>query len=761
MNADEHRRDEPNSNALTPHRRGYPGYPGYPGYASQPSGPEGGQWQINATLVVGALRRWWPIALPVALMLAAGINAFLWLTFEPQYKAFTRVRFKARPEAVLGQWRSGAEADEFVANQMAILTSDMVLEPVLKHPDIARLPEIQQASDPVAYLAGGLDVSSIGRSEYYEISFTGPDPRHAALIATEVTRSYLAVYNDVEDQQVQNLVRILTQEKERRERQVERLENQLRELVAQAGVAQGELPPEVFSGDDGAVPLLLRPQAAIPRNIASLQTQRAAAEIDLLMAKERLRSFQEQMENTPIEVPEEVIEAQLMKHPSVAAQMARIAAAKTQLAEVQNRVTEKDPAKNPVLRRYAEAVAHEEKLLEDVKNSVREMVVEELKQQEAQRREDMLRSLQAQVDNLTLTLDVLTKKAEEEVAAIKHLTSQTLMDIEFTRLELYYARTTLQTINSRLTAIDVERNAPSRVEAILAEARVPNKPIAIAPVKPMAVGTAASLALPFILAILWEIRVRRIDNAGELEKAAQMPVVAEVAHLPVRVRHGAGANGAKRDLWLFEESVDTLRTCLSLSAAATDLQVVVVSSAASREGKTSVAAQLAISVARATGEMTLLIDADMRSPDQHSVFDIEREPGLVDVLHGRARLDEAVDTSWSHNLHVLPAGKLDTSPHKLIVRGGAMQKLLDEARQTYRYIIIDTPPLLAASESLVIARYGDATLLCTMRERSRVYQVRLACRRLQEVGAKLAGVVLNGVPTRRYAYQYGRYAYRQ
>ena len=211
---------------------------------------------------------------------------------------------------------------------------------------------------------------------------------------------------------------------------------------------------------------------------------------------------------------------------------------------------------------------------------------------------------------------------------------------------------------------------------------------------------------------------------------------------------------------MYEESVDSLRTGLILSDQGKDVNVLAVTSAVSREGKTSLSSQLAVSIASASGKPTLLIDGDMRSPDIHNVFEIDNDKGLAQVLAGDCELDEAIITNWSSHLHLLPAGPLKTSPHKLLGQG-AFDKALSELRETYSYIVIDTPPVLSASESLILSKSADATLLCTMREVSRLDQVTAAHERLTASGAGPVGTVLNGVHPSRYAYHYGSYAYQR
>jgi capsular exopolysaccharide synthesis family protein len=237
--------------------------------------------------------------------------------------------------------------------------------------------------------------------------------------------------------------------------------------------------------------------------------------------------------------------------------------------------------------------------------------------------------------------------------------------------------------------------------------------------------------------------------------------VGEVTSLPRKIKRSSNQeNGAHWELQLFEESIDGLRTYLSLVNSLQDMKVLAVASAISREGKTSLAAQLAISMATSTGEPTLLIDGDLRSPDIHRIFGIDRGPGVVEVLKNGVPVESAIDDSFSEQLHLLPAGRCESSPHRM-VGNGKFAAMIKRLREKYRHIIIDTPPILAASEALVMARAADATILCVRRDFSRVDQVQDAYSRLQGAGVNTAGAVLNGVPSRQYAYRYGSYYFEQ
>ena len=110
------------------------------------------------------------------------------------------------------------------------------------------------------------------------------------------------------------------------------------------------------------------------------------------------------------------------------------------------------------------------------------------------------------------------------------------------------------------------------------------------------------------------------------------------------------------ELQLFEESIDSLRTTLMLADELRNLRILAVTSAATHEGKTSVAAQLAMSLARTTDHDTLLIDGDMRAPDLHDIFEVPLEPGLTKVLAGKVPIEKAIITTACPKLDH-PAGR--------------------------------------------------------------------------------------------------------
>ena len=194
-------------------------------------------------------------------------------------------------------------------------------------------------------------------------------------------------------------------------------------------------------------------------------------------------------------------------------------------------------------------------------------------------------------------------------------------------------------IAGRLLQIQTERMAPMRV-SLLRKAEVPSVPVEPYPLRNLALAILGGFCLPFGLAFAWETWVRRIGDSTDLPDAHGLMIVGEIAQMPRRMtaRSRLDSRQGALELRVYQESIDNLQTTLTLSEQIGAMRFIAVTSAASGEGKTSVASQLAMSLARSIKERVLVIDGDMRSPNIHRVFQIDRDPGLAAVLAHDASL---------------------------------------------------------------------------------------------------------------------------
>jgi len=205
------------------------------------------------------------------------------------------------------------------------------------------------------------------------------------------------------------------------------------------------------------------------------------------------------------------------------------------------------------------------------------------------------------------------------------------------------------------------------------------------------------------------------------------------------------------------EAYRSLRTSLLLSRAMSP-RVIVVSSAEGEEGKTTTAVNTAAALATC-GAKVLLIDADLRQPRCHFALGLSSQPGLSDFLTGKLEV-EPIRPTHVPNLMFLPAGDAVANPTELLT-SWLMCKLLQEARDRYEFVVLDSPPLLAVSDGLLLANLADGVVFVAESGKSRQDLARLAIQRVLQTGGVPVGVVLNkGVPEAEYYYKYAAPAAR-
>jgi len=208
------------------------------------------------------------------------------------------------------------------------------------------------------------------------------------------------------------------------------------------------------------------------------------------------------------------------------------------------------------------------------------------------------------------------------------------------------------------------------------------------------------------------------------------------------------------------ESFRTIRAALSLTHKADRLRIVTVTSTIPAEGKSLVATNLAIVMAQ-TGLRTLLVDADMRRPSVHKVFQLHSPVGLSAYLMDKANgLDELIHTTEVPNLDVVCCGATPQSPSEL-VGSRRMNLFLQEVGKRYDRVVLDCPPVSAVSDPLVMSSMADGVLFITKFNKIRREHARKTIQRIQDAGIHICGVVLNDIDFEgRDSYYYSYYYYQ-
>jgi capsular exopolysaccharide synthesis family protein len=263
-----------------------------------------------------------------------------------------------------------------------------------------------------------------------------------------------------------------------------------------------------------------------------------------------------------------------------------------------------------------------------------------------------------------------------------------------------------------------------------------------------AAGAATGCGLLIVLCGLgWQgLRLRRIHVPEEILQAPGLNLYGTLPAAAATVRRRlAGISPAPGDHnhRLLSEAVDAVRTRLLHQAAAQGLRLLMVTSAVESEGKTALASQLAISLARAW-RRTLLLDADLRQPSVHRLFSLPLEPGFSEVLQGEVELEQVMHATPVSRLWAVTAGALNDNALQALAQD-RLDPLFATLKGQYDFVVIDAPPVLPFADTLMLGQHVQGILLAVLCGRSCLPQIHEAHQRLAKLNIPVLGAVVAGV----------------
>ena len=205
------------------------------------------------------------------------------------------------------------------------------------------------------------------------------------------------------------------------------------------------------------------------------------------------------------------------------------------------------------------------------------------------------------------------------------------------------------------------------------------------------------------------------------------------------------------------EAYRVIRTSVQFAQAGKELKTIAITSCTPNEGKSMTVANLAVVLTQA-GKSVLLMDCDMRNPTVHKNFNLSNKVGLSSCISMGTAVDDAVQATAIEGLDALTAGVIPPNPSELL-GSERMQSILQRAKEEYDYVLIDTPPVLPVTDSLVLGRMVDGLILVIDSGEVKVEMAREVKNQLVHSGANILGVVLNKVRSEHHGYGYGYYYY--
>jgi succinoglycan biosynthesis transport protein ExoP len=328
-------------------------------------------------------------------------------------------------------------------------------------------------------------------------------------------------------------------------------------------------------------------------------------------------------------------------------------------------------------------------------------------------------------------------------------------------------RTLYEGLLQRLRTAGVEAGLESTEIDIVDPAYPPLAPTLKSKSTILVIDTFVMLIVGIILAFLLESLDTGLRSVAEIESVSGLPSMALIPRARRTVSEDSTATPVMRNLTTlsspksqFSEAFRALRTSLLLSVAGGEPKVILLTSATPSEGKTTVSINLACVLAQRNVRV-LLVDADLRRPTVHHRFGLNGKIGLTSVLTGSVSLQEAVQTIPEiPQLDVLVSGPVPPFPTEML-GSDTMHALLEQCKGIYTHIVMDSPPLLSVTDSVVLARDADAVVMIVRHGKSSKHAMRRARDLLVRSGAPVTGIVLNAVDLNSpeyYAY-YGYYGY--
>jgi len=577
----------------------------------------------------------------------------------------------------------------------------------------------QKRQAAAAILQGGVSVAIPVNTRIMEIGFSSTDPRLAAQIANSYTQRFLT-------DNIERSVEANSYAREYLEQEINATREKLRasemEAIeyARANRIIGQAPQSQYGEDIGTAPTLTA------TNLTDVSAQLNAARGARIQAEQRWR--------TVASVPASQL-PEVRENSAIQALQNRLAETQSEMSELRQRYRDDYPPLRGLEAERATIAGQIAAMGAEVKRSIRDNY------EVARRAEAALASELQTISNETLD--------EQDRRVQYNLISR----------EAAASRDQLATLLTRYNLISSAANVQRNDATLLDGAMVPGSPSSPNLFTNLFLALILGSGLAIAIAVMRELFDDRLRSIEDLESKLRLPALGQTPYVAQEL------DGEMDSMFSpISEAYSSIRATLDFALPKAGHYVIQFTSSQPAEGKTTSAIAIATKFAQ-IGRKVLLIDMDLRRPAVNKSLGLDKaEVGVVDVLHGRVPLSQAMLTNHTPNLFILPTGTIPHNPVE-ILSSGLVPEFLTAHRREFDVIVIDSSPVLGIADAPLLSRYVDAVVFVVEANRAHFGQVRMAVRRLRDMNANIIGAMLTKFKAlevgKDYNYQYKYYTYNE
>ena len=702
-----------------------------------PGGDAEGDSAFDIKRVLGALKYHWFLFLVLGSLLGGGLGAAAYELIPAKYTTYSILRVSANDSGVLtnGQSNYRNEFLTFVKTQADSIKSEFVLRAALRDSKIGNTPTLSDQDDKVRWLMENIQVEFSEHSEIMKIVMVGEYPQDLAEIINAVQAAYMKEVVLADELKKKSTLDTLENSRKQLADRLANLKKILEGKQKQSLPAAAEIQPASLSQQSAKVHV---GQA----EFAQLNHELRKADVDYVLAVEREKQIRARLDKADtVEIAAAELEAALEHDQEFKDLTVRADKAK-QFAQSMANVYAS--AANPEVKDSREKSLAAQSAVEDYKRKRKTEMSRQLQQYNRRQLQESLENARADMQARDLLRQTVKKQLEampaptkEPFASVKEK-SPTEYDTDegglINTINIY------EKVLSQLNVMTVDQqNAMPRVTE-RQKASVPIKK----EIKKQLIGTGFSGLLGFLLVgaciTLYEGRVKRLFGARDLSNNPSLNVIGVLPEMTSSDATVTDSAGLQADP--FMEAVEKVRLMLGRNFLGKRAQAILIGSAESGEGKTTLAGHLAVSLTK-TERKTILVDANLRTPALHEHLGLPGVPGVCELLRGDQGLQDVVQRTAINNLSFLSAGAWNAESQQALGRD-RFRRIIDKLRQEFDYIIIDSHALATVADSYLVGQHCDAVVVCARKYVSRKPLVEQAYQRVCELGVPHTGLIFLG-----------------